>query len=69
MSLKYKLDNWNCANILTIPRHVIGHAKNGGVGNFPLLAEKDLDNFAVLKPILFRTLTKKKRVERNGNGN
>ena len=46
----------------------LGHAKNGGVENFPLLAEKDLDNFAVLKPILFRTLTKRKLKE-NGNGN
>ena len=45
-------------------RVTLGHAKNGGVGNFPLLAEKDLDNFAVLKPILFRTLTKKRRFER-----
>ena len=45
-------------------RVTLGHAKNGGVGNFPLLAEKDLDNFAVLKHILFRTLTRKERVER-----
>ena len=44
-------------------RVTLGHAKNGGVGNFPLLAEKDLDNFAVLKHILFRTLTKKERAK------
>ena len=60
----YPSNTNSITGIVLTSRVTFGHAKNGGVRNFPLLAEKDLDNFAVLKPILFRTLTKKKRVER-----
>ena len=65
VSLKYKLDNWNCVNILTIPRHVRA-CKEWWGREFSLkyLPKKTQIILRILKPKLFRTLTKKGRVER-----